>query len=137
VGPFHSDAEQGTACTTINHPTHAALLRPDSVAIDVGAFQGGMLRHLFRLAPKGQHIAFEPVPENARRLQLAFTGATVHSCAVGDAPGQATFFEGLEHPALSGLRRRAKDLPKEPVREIQVTVDTLDRRVPRTFRLRL
>ena len=106
------------------------VLRSDSVAIDVGAFQGGMLRHLFRLAPQGRHLAFEPVPERAARLQVAFPGATVHACAVGDAPGQATFFEGLEHPALSGLRRRAKVLPHEPVREIHVPIDTLDRRVP-------
>jgi len=106
------------------------VLRPDSVAIDIGAFQGGMLRHLFRLAPRGRHVAFEPLPEGARRLQLAFPRAQVHACALGDATGQATFFEGLEHPALSGLRHRAKDLPDEPVREIQVPIDTLDRRIP-------
>lgn len=108
----------------------ARVLRRDSNAIDVGAFQGGMLRHLFRLAPSGRHIAFEPVPENARRLELAFPRAQVHACALGDVQGNATFYEALTHPALSGLQRRAKDLPNEPVREIQVPVDTLDRRVP-------
>src|SRR5215216_2924492 len=33
----------------------ARTLRRDSSAIDVGAFEGGMLRHICRLAPKGQH----------------------------------------------------------------------------------
>lgn len=107
------------------------VLRSDSVAIDIGAFQGGMLRHMFRFAPKARHLAFEPLPRNCARLRAAFPRAIVHECALGDRFGQVTFYEGLDHPALSGLRRRAEDLPLERFREIQVPLDTLDGRVPR------
>ena len=106
------------------------VLHPDSVAIDIGAFQGGMLRHMFRFAPKGRHLAFEPLPRNCVRLRAAFPNADVHECALGDHVAPVTFYEALDHPALSGLRRRAKDLHLERVREIQVPLETLDRRVP-------
>jgi FkbM family methyltransferase len=113
------------------------VLRSDSVAIDIGAFQGGMLRHMFRFAPNGRHMAFEPLPRNCARLRAAFPNADVHECALGDHVAQVPFYEALDHPALSGLRRRAKDLPLERVREIHVPLETLDRCVPRELPIAL
>lgn len=106
------------------------VLRPDSTAIDVGAFEGSMLRHMFRFAPRGRHFAFEPIPEKVGRLQRKFPQAHVYPYAVGAEPGPATFHCALDHPALSGLRRRLEDLPNERVREIQISVETIDRIIP-------
>ncbi|MGH7680813.1 MAG: FkbM family methyltransferase [Candidatus Eiseniibacteriota bacterium] len=106
------------------------VLRPDSNAIDVGAFEGGMLRHMVRLAPRGRHLAFEPVPERAAVLAARFPQADVHAAALGDAAGHASFQHVIRHPALSGLRRRSDLVPDEEVREIQVPVTTLDMAVP-------
>ena len=106
------------------------VLAPDSNAIDIGAFEGGMLRHMLRFAPRGKHTAFEPTPEQYQRLLVRFPGVRVHGCALGAEPGLATFYCMLNHPALSGLSRRARDLQGEHVRDIQVAVDTLDRTVP-------
>ena len=102
----------------------------DSTGIDIGAFDGAMLRHMFRFAPRGRHVAFEPLPEKFQRLVEAFPGATVYPFALGAVAGPATFRRVTRRPAYSGLRRRV-DLPKnEPVEEIQVEVETLDRVIP-------
>jgi len=106
------------------------VLRPDSTAIDVGAFEGGMLRHMFRFAPRGRHLAFEPVPIKFQELTRSFPAAQVFPFALGAEQGVAAYHFMLDHPALSGLRRRLEHLPDEKVREIQVPTETLDRAVP-------
>jgi FkbM family methyltransferase len=106
------------------------VLRANSTAIDVGAFEGGMLRHMFRFAPKGRHLAFEPVPDKARDLERAFPHARVYACALGANQGVVTFHHVIDHPALSGLRRRLETFPNEKVREIEVPLESMDRVVP-------
>jgi FkbM family methyltransferase len=105
-------------------------LGPRATGIDIGALDGAMLRHMRRLAPQGMHLAFEPQPEKAAALAARFPEVRVFPYALGAAPGVATFHVALRHPALSGLRRRAKDLGDEPTREVEVRVETLDRTVP-------
>ncbi len=105
-------------------------LRADSNGIDVGAFEGGMLQHLLRIAPRGQHVAFEPIRERAGAISMRFPGATVHPVALGETPGEATFHQVVEHPALSGLQRRSDLAAEETVREVRVPVETMDRLVP-------
>ncbi len=106
------------------------VLRPDSTAIDIGAFEGSMLRHMFRFAPRGRHFAFEPLPERFAELRRAFPQAHVYPYAVGAEQGAVTFHCVLDHPALSGLRRRLEHIPNEKVREIQVSMETIDRVIP-------
>jgi len=111
------------------------VLRPDSGAIDVGAFDGGMLRHMKRFSPNGRLFAFEPIPQRVERLKLRFPRAKVYPYALGAVPGEAIFYEFLEHPPLSGLRRREDVLPHASVREVRVTVETLDRVIPENARV--
>src|SRR6267142_5762751 len=59
------------------------VLRPDSNAIDIAAFEGGMLRHMVRFAPQGRHFAFEPIPERFEHLRQAFPQAHVYPYALG------------------------------------------------------
>lgn len=106
------------------------VLRPDSNAIDVGAFEGSMLRHMLRFAPRGHHLAFEPLPENFERLHATFPQARVYPYALGAQPGPVTYHFMLDHPALSGLRRRLEHLPSERAEELRVSMETLDRVVP-------
>lgn len=106
------------------------VLEPESNAIDVGAFEGGMLRHMRRLAPRGRHFAFEPNPEQFRKLEAAFPGADVLPFALGEERGEVAFHKALEHPALSGLHRRSKYLGKERTEEVRVSMETLDRVIP-------
>jgi FkbM family methyltransferase len=106
------------------------VLRSDSNAIDVGAFEGGMLRHMIRLAPHGSHIAIEPLPERAVALAARFPAVSVHPVALGAAPGESEFQHVLNHPALSGLRRRSDLAAGEMVVPVRVRVEALDRLVP-------
>lgn len=106
------------------------VLRRDSIAVDVGAFEGGMLRHILRFAPEGRHIAFEPIPEKYDALIRRFPQVRVYPYAVGASPGEQTYHQVLEYPALSGLRRRIDLDPSLRVREQAVMVETLDRVIP-------
>ncbi|MGH2839204.1 MAG: FkbM family methyltransferase [Solirubrobacteraceae bacterium] len=102
----------------------AAILRPDSSAIDIGANVGDVLGTIVRLAPHGHHIAFEPIPALAERLARAYPSVDVHASAASDHGGTATFqwIEAL--PATSGLRLRA-DNTREPT-AIEVPLERLD-----------
>src|SRR5438270_60460 len=40
----------------------ASTLRSDSCYVDVGANRGQLLRKALRIAPRGRHLAFEPIP---------------------------------------------------------------------------
>ena len=103
------------------------VLKRDSNAIDIGAFEGGMLRHMCRLAPEGAHIAFEPLPEKAAGIRRRCPRATVHPWALADSPSQASFTRVLEYPALSGLKRRQDLPPGAHVQDLTVRTETLDR----------
>ena len=106
------------------------ILKPESVAVDVGAAEGNMLRHIHRFAPDARHFAFEPIPELGERLRARFPECRVVTAALGAAPGVETFRQVIEAPAMSGLRRRV-DLPATtPLREYSVRVETLDRAIP-------
>jgi FkbM family methyltransferase len=106
------------------------VLRSDSTAVDVGAFEGGMLRHMFRFAPQGRHFAVEPLPNLALRLTQSYPAARVYACALGAERGVVPFHQMIDHPALSGLRQRQEHLPNERSRETQVPMETLDTVIP-------
>lgn len=86
----------------------AAVLRPDSATVDVGANVGGVLREIVRLAPDGRHIAFEPIPQLADRLAHEYPSVEVHAAAAADRTGTATFQWIESEPAMSGLQLPAK-----------------------------
>jgi FkbM family methyltransferase len=101
-------------------------LRKDSNCVDVGCYRGDILRQMLKLAPRGSHLAFEPVPENYQYLTRTFPGARVLNIALSDKVGEATFNVVVGRTARSGLRRVEYPDPKQEIREVQVHVDTLD-----------
>jgi len=101
-------------------------LKPDSNCIDVGAHRGDVLAQIMSLAPRGQHHAFEPIPQFARELQARFPRVTVHNAALSDTIGKTRFCHVVSNPAYSGLKRRAYPRPDEDVRSIRVDTETLD-----------
>lgn len=113
------------------HVALAAILRPDSSAIDVGANVGAVLESIVRIAPQGRHMAFEPLPGLCAALAERFPGVEVEQVALSDAAGTAEFTHVLDAPAYSGLRQRA-DLPQglEQVQRIQVRTARLDDVLP-------
>jgi FkbM family methyltransferase len=108
----------------------ARCLHRDSNAIDVGCYRGEILREMLRLAPRGTHFAFEPVPDNYAYLVRQFRAARVFPFALADYRGEATFHHAVGRPARSGLRRVRYPDEQQEVREIKVRVETLDHVIP-------
>jgi len=100
--------------------------------IDVGAHKGDVLRTMVHNAPRGQHIAFEPIPDFYEDLRAAFPAVDVRRAALSDEAGTSSFAYVRSRPAYSGLRER---LPAgtEDVEQIQVDVETLDETVPADY----
>ncbi len=105
----------------------ATVLHAESNCIDVGANQGAVLARMVELAPRGRHVAFEPIPELCQALRERFPGVDVRGSALSDQAGSSTFSHVLGAPAFSGLRLR-EDLPSDAgqVRHLSVEVDRLD-----------
>jgi FkbM family methyltransferase len=105
----------------------AFTLHEDSNCVDIGANRGGILKEFIRAAPRGRHVAFEPLPDLAAALRSRFPGVDVRECALSDRPaGEATFTHVPAIDGLSGFRRRSYP-PGTRTREITVATDSLDR----------
>jgi FkbM family methyltransferase len=109
------------------HVVLASVLRADSCAVDVGANEGNVLRSIMRIAPLGQHIAFEPIPALYRQLLESFPEVEVRQSALADVTGMTEFVHVVDAPAYSGLRQR-RDLPAGvgEVERIAVRTERLD-----------
>jgi FkbM family methyltransferase len=108
-------------------------LREDDNCVDIGANRGEILRELVRAAPRGRHLAFEPLPDLAAELRREFPEVDVRECALSDGPpGRASFTHVPEIPELSGFRRRAYPGDLE-TRAITVATDALDRALPEGY----
>jgi FkbM family methyltransferase len=110
-------------------------LAADSSAVDVGCNDGQILRHMVRIAPRGRHHAFEPIPGLARRLKKSFPRVVVHEVALSDSSGTATFHHVKNDSGYSGLQRRRYDRPDPDVETIVVRTDQLDSVLPADARV--
>jgi FkbM family methyltransferase len=81
-------------------------LRGDSDCLDVGAHAGSVLREIVRLAPRGRHVAWEPLPTFAAGLREEFAGVEVREAALADEPGRRDLTHVIDQPGWSGLAER-------------------------------
>ncbi len=81
-------------------------LKRDSDCLDVGASEGQFLTEMSRIASRGEHVAWEPVPEFAVKLRDNFPDAHIHEAALCDRNGYGEFQVSLDDPRWSGLRAR-------------------------------
>lgn len=102
-------------------------LGPDSNCIDIGCHLGSFVAELRRLAPRGAHVAFEPVPRKAAWLRRKFPELTVHQVALSDRAGDATFYEQVEASGCSGLGAPVTD---DAAESYSVRCETLDALTP-------
>lgn len=114
------------------------VLEPASNCIDIGASAGVLLQQMVRLAPRGKHFAFEPLPHFYRTLVKRFPDVRIHNVALSDAAAESTPFQHVvSNPAYSGLRRRAYERPDERIEEIVVRTARLDELIPADVPIRL
>jgi FkbM family methyltransferase len=110
----------------------AYVLADDANCIDVGAHAGDVLAEMVRCAPRGRHIAYEPLPELAEALAGRFPDVDVRNAALSDQAGEASFVHVLTNPAYSGLRERTYP-GNERLRTIQVRLERLDDALPTDY----
>jgi FkbM family methyltransferase len=107
----------------------AASLAHDANCIDVGAHVGAVLADMVRVAPKGRHIAYEPLPHLAAALAKDFPGVDVRSAALSDRTGAASFVHVITRPGWSGFRERPYP-GREQLERISVRLERLDEALP-------
>lgn len=100
-------------------------MRPDSCGVDVGAHRGLLLLAMMQAAPKGRHIAVEPVGSLASNLQRRFPTVRVVQAAVSDQDGEASFIEDTDDPGFSALCATDANVHAAS-RQLQVPTVTLD-----------
>lgn len=105
----------------------ASALRDDSTYVDLGTNRGQVLREAVRVAPRGRHIAFEPIPDLASQLAASFPQVDARQLALGATAGSADFCYFRKLDGWSGLRRSPEisDTRGDP-EQITVEVSTLD-----------
>jgi FkbM family methyltransferase len=109
------------------------VLSKDANCIDIGAHRGDVLRVIVEHAPRGRHIAFEPLPHLFERLTTEFPTVDVRRSALADRAGTSSFSYVRSRPAYSGLRQSVPPGAEE-IEEIEVEVETLDEAVPADYR---
>ncbi len=105
-------------------------LREDSNCVDIGAHSGEILREIVRCAPRGSHIAYEPLPDFAARLAAEFPSVDVRQAALSNEVGEVDFHVVVDDPMQSGMKARDDAQRKQVVR---VPVETLDSGLPDGF----
>lgn len=107
-------------------------LESDSCCIDVGAHEGIWLEQFRRLAPRGRHIAYEPLPHMCEVLAEAYPEMDVRNAALSNVAGEASFVHVTDHAGYSGLRERT--YPRLVQTEtITVRTERLDDELPEDF----
>jgi FkbM family methyltransferase len=109
----------------------ASVLREDSNCIDVGANEGALLRYFVELAPRGRHIAYEPVPALADDLERQFPEVEVRRRALSDQAGETSFVVHRELASRSSLR--SVGYSSDETEQLTVQVEDLDSSLPEGY----
>lgn len=103
------------------------ILVNNSNCVDVGCHRGIILREITRIAPKGCHYAFEPIPELYLYLIRNFPKVKVYNYALCDTKSEKSFQYVINNSPLSGFK---KIIQNEPTKEITVNTELLDNVIP-------
>ena len=106
----------------------ALTLAEDASCVDVGANIGVVLRDMVRFAPRGRHLAYEPLPELAAQLAREFPHVEVRNAAVSDHAGTATFHRVRGRETRSSLS--TLDHAPEELDAYTVALEDLDSGIP-------
>lgn len=127
LAAFYAGARQGLREEIAINAILASALRSDATYVDIGANRGQILREAVRVAPRGQHVAFEPIPNLAADLALSFPGVDCRQMALGSRPEAARFCHFKNLDGWSGLQRSPEITDERGDPEyITVAVSTLD-----------
>ena len=109
-----------------------------SNCIDVGCHEGEVLNMFLKIAPRGNHFAFEPVPYLFEKLLKKYDNKKnchIYHYALSNAEGQTAFNHVISNPAYSGIKKRHYDRKDEKDETITVTKKRLDDIIPQTLKI--
>lgn len=101
------------------------LCGTDKAFVDIGAHIGSIISGVKTLSRPSKIIAFEAIPDKARKLSSKFKDVEVHECAVSDRTGLARFFIDEKLSGYSSLNKINN------AREITVEMNLVDNLVDR------
>lgn len=105
----------------------AARLGPQDTYVDVGTNRGQVLAEAVRIAPRGRHVAFEPIPALAQEVRRRFPAVDCRELAIGARRERTEFCHFRKLDGWSGLRRNSEISDERGDPElIPVQVSTLD-----------
>jgi FkbM family methyltransferase len=105
-------------------------LAEDANCIDIGAHKGAVLSEMLRVAPRGKHIAYEPLPFLHEYLVDHFPTVDVRLAAVSNEQGETDFTYVKNLPTMSGLRERSYYPMRPQFEKMPVRMETLDGSLP-------
>lgn len=90
-------------------------VREDDHCFDGGCHVGSVLAQMVKLAPKGHHVAVEPVQHKAAALRRRFPDVTLVEGALGEERGTLTFYDDDSgfasfHPSEDATAPRAREV---------------------------
>jgi FkbM family methyltransferase len=108
------------------------VLNKDSNCIEVGFYKGAILKQMIKLAPKGTHFGFEPIPDLYYDLKKTLgTQPNVHlyNLAMSDKKDAQSFVHLMNDTPKSGLERKRYNGSGD-VLIILVKTDKIDNLIP-------
>jgi FkbM family methyltransferase len=110
----------------------AFALQEDANCIDIGAHSGSVLAEMVRLSPRGQHIAYEPLPTYFKYLLEHFPSVDIRRIAVSNENGETSFVYLKNLPGRSGFQARAFS-DAQHMEKIKVQTATLESNLPENY----
>lgn len=106
-----------------------SVLTQDSNCIDVGAYRGRILAEILRVAPRGRHIAYEPLPHLNKFLREHYPSVDVRLAALSNQVGETSYNYVKNMPAESGFQERFHS-GEQKIEQLTVRTETLDHNLP-------
>lgn len=128
---LHIDLTKNLEYDRLTKEVMKRYLKSDSNCIDVGCHKGEILDLILSYAPKGSHMAFEPIPSLFGAIAKKFgSRVEVFPFALSDEEGKTEFNFVRNAPAYSGLRKRKYEIKNPDIEVIDVELRPLDSLVP-------
>lgn len=104
------------------------VLKYNSNCIDIGCHKGEILDLMLHHAPKGNHLAFEPIPFLYQDLKQKFKNdpVEVYPYALAEKECKTTFNVVKNALSYSGLKQRAYNIKNPDIEAVPVEVKVLD-----------
>jgi|TARA_B110000495_G_scaffold203624_1_gene228303 FkbM family methyltransferase len=133
---LHLDLTKNLEYDRLTKAIMKSVIKVDSNCIDIGCHKGEILDDIIKHSPKGIHFGFEPIPILYNQLKKKYENkATILPDALSDKVGNSTFQFVKNAPAYSGIKRRDYDVDNPEIEEITVTLNTLDKVLPKDLNI--